>query len=64
MEEDLADVKLREQRKINKKASQVQDPAFTSVEINSDGTIAIESINLKTVQVNYYNINAEILFSR
>ena len=35
-----------------------------SVEINSKGTLIIESENISDIQVKYYSINAELLFSR
>lgn len=56
-------LKLREQRKINKKNSQKKEPNM-SVAIDRNGTLKIDSVNLHTVSVQYYIINAELLFSR
>jgi len=35
-----------------------------NVEIDGQGCLKIESVNVEAIQVNYYSINAELLFSR
>lgn len=35
-----------------------------SVEVDSQGTLKLETTNIQTVVVKYYIINAELLFSR
>lgn len=35
-----------------------------NVEIDAQGCLKIESVNVEAIQVNYYSINAELLFSR
>jgi len=57
------ELKLREQRKVNKKNSQKKEPNM-SVSIDKNGTLKIDSVNLQTFSVQYYIINAELLFSR
>lgn len=57
------DAMIREQRKLNKKNFQKREPNM-SVEVDSQGTLKLETTNIETVVVKYYIINAELLFSR
>lgn len=57
------DAVIREQRKQNKKISQKREPNM-SVDIDAVGTLKLETANVKQVSVQYYIINAELLFSR
>lgn len=57
------DAMIREQRKLNKKTFQKREPNM-SVEVDSQGTLKLETTNIQTVVVKYYIINAELLFSR
>lgn len=60
-----ADIMMADARVVNKKASKRRDPNITSIELdNTSGAVTIESVNIKQVQIKYYLINAEILFSR
>lgn len=59
-----AEVSIEEQRQKNKKKAHQRQPNISSVEIDGEGTIKIETSNIKTVSVKYYLINAELLFSR
>lgn len=61
VEEDIA---IKEQRKDNLKKAKSRDPALNQVTIEKDGTIKIETVNIRSVQAKYYIINAELLFSR
>lgn len=61
---DDADLKIKEVAKQAKKPSIKNEPNFSSIEMNNQGTLTIETTNIKTVHVKYYIINAEILFSR
>ena len=58
------DTKIAEKRKENKKKSQKREPNLNSVEVLPNGTLKIESVNIKEVVVKYYNINAELMFTR
>lgn len=59
-----AEVSIEEQRQKNKKKAHQRQPNISSVGIDGEGTIKIETSNIKTVSVKYYLINAELLFSR
>ena len=52
------------QRQQNKKKAIQREPNISQIDISDDGTIKIETVNIKTVTVKYYLINAELLFSR
>jgi hypothetical protein len=59
------EMKMQDQQKKNKKESKKRDPNITSIELEQNtGTLTIESVNIKQIQIKYYIINAEILFSR
>ena len=49
---------------MNLKAAMRKESALSSVEIDATGTIKFEAINLKQMQLSYYIINAELLFTR
>ena len=56
---------MEDARKVNKKVSKRRDPNITSIEMDQNtGALTIESVNIKQIQIKYYIINAEILFSR
>lgn len=57
------DLKIKENRKINAKKSQKRSPNFSQIEVDANGTVRVESVNIKTVTIKYYTINAELLFS-
>jgi len=50
-------------KKQNYKASVKKEP-FLSFEVEGDGKIVVEAMNLKQVTIKYYIIDVEILFSR
>jgi hypothetical protein len=59
------EMKMEDERKKNKKESKKRDPNITSIELDqTTGALTIESVNIKQIQIKYYIINAEILFSR
>lgn len=60
----LQEAKIKEQRKANLKKSVKRAANLSSIEIDADGTVKIESVNIREVLVKYYIINAELLFSR
>lgn len=57
-----ASLKLRKQE--NMKKSKNTEPVLSQTLIDDKGTLTIESVNIKSVLVKYYMIDAEILFSR
>jgi len=59
-----ASLKLTERKKANMKASLKREPNISNIDINDNGEISIESVNIKEITLNYYIIDAEILFSR
>lgn len=62
--EEGEDVRMAEQRKLNKKLAQRKEPALPSVEVDQNGAIKFESVNIRQLHVSYYIINAELLFTR
>ena len=58
------DVKIAEMRKENKKKSVKREPNLNSVEVDANGSIKLETVNVREVVVKYYNINAELMFTR
>jgi hypothetical protein len=57
------DAQIRDKRAQNKKETKKRAPQL-NVEVDAKGTLKIESVNITTVAVKYYIINAELLFSR
>jgi len=56
---------MAEARKLNKIANKRRDPNLTSIDLDpKTGAITIDSVNISIIQVKYYLINAEIMFSR
>lgn len=46
------------------KRTKKQEPNISMTDINEEGTLRIESVNIPNIAVKYYIIDAEILFSR
>jgi len=59
-----ASLRLQERKKANMKNSLKREPNISNIEIDDNGEISIESVNIKEITLNYYIIDAEILFSR
>lgn len=59
-----ASLRLADRKQENLKRSKKQEPNISLTEINEDGTLRIESVNIPSIAVKYYIIDAEILFSR
>jgi len=59
-----ASLKLAERKKDNMKKSKQKEPTISQIDIDEEGKLTIESVNIKKVTVKYYMIDAEILFSR
>lgn len=60
-----ASLKLAERKQENMKQSKQREPNIAQVNIDSEtGTLTIETVNLKSVNIKYYSIDAEVMFSR
>jgi hypothetical protein len=59
-----SEASLKERKRENMKKSKNKEPVLSPVQLGDDGTLTVESINIKVVTVKYYTIDAEILFSR
>jgi biopolymer transport protein ExbD len=57
------DAQIRDKRAQNKKEAKKREPQL-NVEVDAKGTVKIESVNVQSLSVKYYIINAELLFSR
>ena len=55
---------LKEQRQTNKRIAVQSEPNIREASVGPDGTIQLETVNIHTVQIKYYLIDAELLFSR
>ena len=62
---DSTEIKINDARKMNKNASKRRNPSLTSLSLNEkNGTLTMDTCNIANVQIKYYIINAEIMFSR
>lgn len=59
-----ASLRLAERKQDNLKRTKKQEANISMTEIDEEGTLRIESVNIPTIAVKYYIIDAEILFSR
>jgi hypothetical protein len=59
-----ASLRLAERKQENLKRTKKQEPNISLTDIDEEGTVRIESVNIATIAVKYYIIDAEILFSR
>ena len=59
-----ASLRLQERKRANMKQSQKREPNISSIEVDDNGDISVESVNIQSITLNYYIIDAEILFSR
>lgn len=59
-----ASLRLAERKQDNLKRTKKQEANISMTEIDEEGTLRIESVNIPTITVKYYIIDAEILFSR
>lgn len=59
----LDEAEIQKQRAQNKKEAKKRSPDL-NVEVDTRGNLQIESVNIRTIEINYYKINAELLFSR
>lgn len=55
---------MLEKKQENMKNSKIKEPNLSNIQIDEEGTISIESVNIRQVTVKYYMIDAEVLFSR
>ena len=55
-------MKNKKKRIKNKKESKKREPQL-NVEVDSKGTLKVESVNVTALSVKYYIINAELLFA-
>ena len=55
---------MLEKKQENMKNSKSKEPNLSNIKIDEEGTISIESVNIRQVVVKYYMIDAEVLFSR
>ena len=55
---------MLERKQENMKNSKSKEPNLSSIQIDEQGTLSIESVNIRQVIVKYYMIDAEVLFSR
>lgn len=59
-----SEASLKARKRENMKKSKKSEPELNSIELDQKGNLTIEHTNIKQIQVKYYTIDAEILFSR
>lgn len=55
---------MLERKQENMKNSKSKEPNLSNITIDDQGSISIESVNIRQIVVKYYMIDAEVLFSR
>ena len=55
---------MLERKQENLKNSKSKEPNLSNISIDEQGTLSIETVNIRQVAVKYYMIDAEVLFSR
>lgn len=61
---NIEEVKIAEQRAKNQKLAKKRSPEIGQIEVDEQGVLSIESVNVKQIKIKYYLIDAEVLFSR
>lgn len=59
-----SEASLKQRKQENMKNSKSKEPALSSTQMDESGKLTIETVNIRSVLVKYYMIDAEILFSR
>ena len=59
-----SDATLRERKQEALKASKKKEPSLSNVAVDEQGVVSVECVNMRSVSVKYYQIDAEVLFSR
>ena len=60
----IEEVKIAEQRAKNQKLAKKRSPELGEIEIDDQGVLTLDSVNIKQLKIKYYLIDAEVLFSR
>ena len=53
-----------QKKTVNKRAAKKSEPNITHFAFDNDGTLNLETVNIKSVTIKYYLIDAELLFSK
>lgn len=59
-----ATLRIQERKQENLKKSKKREPNISNIDIDENGAIKIETVNIANVTVKYYIIDAEVMFSR
>ena len=59
-----ATLRIAERKQENLKKSKKREPNMSNIETNENGSLKIETVNIKAISVKYYIIDAEVMFSR
>jgi hypothetical protein len=57
-------LRIQERKQENLKKSKKREPNISNIDIDENGAIKIETVNIANVTVKYYIIDAEVMFSR
>lgn len=57
-------MRIQERKQENLKKSKKREPNISNIDIDENGSIKIETVNIANVTVKYYIIDAEVMFSR
>ena len=53
-----------QKKTVNKRAAKKSEPNISHFAFDNDGTLSLETVNIKSVTIKYYLIDAELLFSK
>jgi hypothetical protein len=57
-------LRIQERKQENLKKSKKREPNISNIDIDENGALKIETVNIANVTVKYYIIDAEVMFSR
>ena len=57
-------MRIQERKQENLKKSKKREPNISNIDIDENGALKIETVNIANVTVKYYIIDAEVMFSR
>jgi hypothetical protein len=57
-------LRIAERKAENLKKSKKREPNISNIDIDENGNLKIETVNIESLTVKYYIIDAEVMFSR
>ena len=60
----MSTISINEIRLKNKKLAKKNSPELSQIEVDDQGVLTVDSVNISDLKLKYYLIDAEVLFSR